>query len=159
MLCMIQFNVHNDAIELVNLSMNEDPHIEYPHGLSFLDNYTIIVANRNGNGAGISILHLDEVSGMQIINSRMLLDQTHPSIYTPGTIKVRFIGPRFVEAFVCNNYANFISRHLLDRDDDWNVFYSEKLPFEFDVPDGIALSNNRDWIAISNHFAHQANVY
>ena len=62
---------------------------------------------------------------------------------------------------ICNTYADHVSRHLLDADNDWNVLYSEKMIKDnLDVPDGVALSNNGEWLAVSNnHDSHQVFIY
>ena len=154
---MVRFNIKDDMVEVVSTTMNEAPYLANPHGLMFLDNYTLIIANRNG---GLSTVQLDEESGMKVIKGRMLLDHTHPVIHTPSNVEVRHIGDRLAEAFVCNSYANHVSRHLLDADNDWNVLYSEKMiNDDLDVPDGVALSNNREWLAVTNHDSHQVFIY
>lgn len=167
-----RFNVIEDedkgtVVDIFSANVVKPPDLAEPHGLTFLDDYTIIVANRDGKdgilkerGAGnLSIVHLDKESGMHVIEGHALIDHFHPSVNTPANVRTRYVGARFVEAFVCNTYANHVSRHLLDRDSGWNAVHSEKIIEDLGIPDGVALSNNREWMAISNHASHQIFIF
>jgi DNA-binding beta-propeller fold protein YncE len=65
-----------------------------------------------------------------------------------------------IELLVCNNYANTVTRHMLDRRAGFTATSDELLLQRgLDVPDGICFSPDRRWIAVSNHNTHSVLLY
>ncbi len=81
-------------------------------------------------------------------------------IHTPGSVSVHPIGLGVLELLVANNYADTVSRHLLDQRDGYSLVASEVLiSRELSVPDGVAHSPSGRWIAVSNHKTRSVFAY
>lgn len=132
-----------------------------PHGLTFLDEKTIIVANREGDTLilpvpprGSTATH-HESSPVQTIRPGWRRPK-----FTPGSVAVLSDTPSQTEVLVCNNYQNSLSRYLLDRRRDYRVRSSQVLlQKRLDVPDGVAVSPDGRWIAISNHSTYTILIF
>ena len=62
--------------------------------------------------------------------------------------------------FVCNNYAHRVTRHVVDP--RWRYLARKNhvlLQNGLSIPDGIALSNDGKWIAVSSHGTHDVKLY
>jgi DNA-binding beta-propeller fold protein YncE len=144
-----------DAIEITSSSFEE------PHGLSFIDEATIIVANRGGEA---SILRLPpsgtpdkkiELPALLTIGS----DQTH-QLKTPGSVSVSRVDQNLYEVLICNNYVNYVTRHILEGGERFVLTSNEILLNRgLRVPDGVAVNKDRRWIAVSNHDTHSVFLY
>jgi DNA-binding beta-propeller fold protein YncE len=131
-----------------------------PHGLCFLDEDTLAVANRDGSV---------EVFGMPVAGAAANGEATRRStvsggpssrIVTPGSVAAVALDDDTIELLVCNNYVNSVTRHLLNRRGDFVSSADEVLLQRgLDVPDGICISPDRRWIAISNHNTHSVLLY
>lgn len=132
-----------------------------PHGLCWLDEGVLAVANRGGTVVLVELpairpdsrrAHLEPVSWHGEERAHLLS--------APGSLSNRALGLDLVELLVCNNVSNQISRHLLDRRQGYEFLMSEALLGQgLDLPDGIAHSPSGAWVAISNHNAHEVCVY
>lgn len=132
---------------------------DYPHGLDFIGDDSLIVANRNGsacilrlpectNGAG----HY-EISPSGAIAERDLLD-------SPGSVSVNRLSRGRYEVLICDNFGHKITRHIVTTAGCYSVQDSSVLlQKHIDIPDGICVSSDRRWIAVSNHNKHCVFVY
>ena len=69
-------------------------------------------------------------------------------------------GDGSVDVFICNNYGHTVTRHVIDTAAGLTVRTAEVLLRKrLDIPDGIAVSPDRRWIALSNHSTHDVLVY
>lgn len=149
-----------------------------PHGLGYLDAHTLVVANRS---AELLLLELPDdidaacshasfdgacgrVGGLTVAG-HVLLDGAAPvPVRTPGSVAVRPLAPGVAELLVCNNYVHEVTRHVVARTtpgvSGWAVVESDVLlRAELDVPDGIAVSPDGMWLAVSNHESHEVFTY
>jgi hypothetical protein len=142
-----------DAVEIAS------PCLKYPHGLDFIDEATLMVGNRYGDVAVFALppvgsaAHLCELEPLRILPAG-----PESSIRWPGSLAIVRRGPSACEFLVCNNYRHNITRHVLDREigtTDGEVVLSKWL----EVPDGISVSSDGRWIAVSNHWTHGVLVY
>lgn len=131
-----------------------------PHGLTWLDDRHLIVANREG------AVVLFEVPSEGARPARLNLDPMltigYPAepVITPGSLSVFDLGAGLFELLVCNNYVHTVSRHLLDARAGFALISTDiLLPGGMDVPDGIAHSASGRWLAVSNHYDHCVNLY
>ncbi len=140
------------AIALTGPLELESDALVRPHGLSWIDERTLIVANREGQ---VAIFELPEkaASGkIRLSPVRIVGNETADLINTPGSVSASPVGLDLVELFVCNNYAHYVSRHLLDRRNAYAPIASEIVIRDgLDVPDGVMISPSGRWIAVSNH--------
>ena len=137
------------------------PSLLRPHGLFFIDEETLVVANRR---AGASILRLPAsgavakkiaLPALQTISD----DQFH-RLKSPGSVSVSRIDQDLYEVLICNNYENYVTRHILKGGESFvlksnEIFLSKGLS----TPDGVAVNKESRWIAISNHDTHSVLLY
>jgi hypothetical protein len=76
----------------------------------------------------------------------------------PGSVAVRHLGDGRHEALVCNNWGHTVTRHAIASDGE--LSHGEVVARRFlDVPDGVAISRDGRWVAVSNHNTHSVLVY
>jgi hypothetical protein len=139
-----------DAIEISSSYLKE------PHGIDFIDDDKIIVANRQG-GATIFELPRSGVDRHYDLEPLAIIpiDQ---NLSSPGNITIIKKDKYFHEALICNNYANRVTRHLIDIENGFTVTRNEILLRKWlSLPDGISVSGN--WIAVSNNKGHNVLLY
>jgi DNA-binding beta-propeller fold protein YncE len=145
------------AVEVTAAREVHVPDLQRPHGIDFVDERTIAVANREGH---ITFLRLpDGVTGCP----RVL--PTSPSagfdlLDDPGSILVR-AGDGAAEVLVCNNSGHTVTRHHVRFEGDEAFVDGSEVLVErwIDLPDGIAASRDGRWLAVSNHRPHVVMVY
>lgn len=135
--------------------------LKAPHGLFWIDDRTLVVANREGE---VTIFELPAdrrgSEGLNLVPVRCIGADLTSLVKTPGSVSVSPVGLGLVELLVCNNFLNHVSRHLLDQRDGYALVASEILLDQgFDVPDGVAHSPSGRWIAVSNHNHHCVFVF
>ena len=144
----------NDVVEI------EAETLEAPHGLCFLDEDTLVVANREGSVEVIDIPAPGAASSGGAARRRTVAGSPTGPIITPGSVAARALDADRIELLVCNNYANSVTRHVLDRRSDFAAAADETLlQHGLDVPDGICYSPDSRWIAVSNHNTHSVLLY
>jgi len=134
--------------------------LNYPHGLDFIDDETLVVASRMG-GLSIFSVPADETAREPHELSPVQLARADraPLLESPGSVVV-VRNDQVCELLVCNNSGNSVTRHLVDRGTDCAVTGGEVLLRKWiNLPDGIGVSHDRRWIAISNHNTHNVLVY
>ena len=128
------------------------PSFNYPHGLFWIDGSTLIVANRRAEAPIIKIPSKKPDSKSVEILPTETIGHDRDLLRTPGSVSVSKIGQGLYDVVICNNYANYVSRHLLDERDNFAVHGSCRLLAKgLDVPDGISHSHSGEWLAVSNH--------
>ena len=146
--------VLGDAIEL------EATTLRGPHGLCFLDEETIAVANRDG---AVQVFGIPTSPGPPrravVTARRTLVGSADARIDTPGSLAARALGDGTLELLVCNNYSHRVTRHLLDGSAGDALADELLLQERLDIPDGIDLSDDGRWLAISNHNTHSVLLY
>ena len=135
------------------------PALSYPHGVDFLDDQTIAVASRQG---GVAIFRLPAANANDCdLSPLQFLGPGNGSIvHTPGSVCVSHGEGGVCELLICNNYADNVSRHTVDRKAGYSIVESEILLGKWlNLPDGVCASRDRRWIAISNHNTHGVLIY
>jgi hypothetical protein len=117
--------------------------LHHPHGVDFLDEETLVVANRRG---GVIVLRLP--SGEPV--GQALLTAADG----PGSVRVDRRGA----VLVCNNWANTITRHAQEAGGGLSAG-EIVLRKWVDLPDGVAVSNDGHRLATSNHNTHTVVVH
>ena len=135
--------------------------LQWPHGLDFIDDDTLIVTSRGSDVAlfklppGEKIIQTHEVLPIARwpANGTTLLD-------APGSVAVTRVKEDVGEVLICNNDGHTVSRHLVDRAADGALRKSEVLLNKYlNGPDGVSLSPDQRWIAVSNHTTHNVLLY
>ncbi len=134
------------------------PALSRPHGLSFISDQLLLVANRE---ASAPLLHLppeggtapSDVPAQEPIPGKMWL-------HSPGSVCNYRDQRGNYQVLICNNYANYITRHELEISDTVRVRHNELLlARDLGLPDGIAVSPDARWIAVSNHDEQTLRIY
>ena len=134
-----------------------------PHGVAFLGDDHIVVCNR---AADVCVYRLPvpgdhprerrveplaRIKGHGLFSARVL---------TPGSVDSHELGANRYRLLVCNNHWNAVTAHRVSlgtsieiRND--GVLIENRLK----IPDGVSLSADSAWIAISNHVDGEVLVY
>ena len=141
-------------VSLRDVTVISSAYLSQPHGIDFIDNGTIIVANRTGDAR---IFELPSNGGdydlvpLEIIRSGEVVDG-------PGAVTIARREGGCCEALICNNFSNKVTKHLIDLTGNWPVDSSQILLRKWlNWPDGVSVSD--PWIAISNHHSHNVFLY
>jgi Lactonase, 7-bladed beta-propeller len=131
-----------------------------PHGVEFLDDETILVANREGKVVAFrlpskaSALEEAELAPIDLVPGN---DFEHLS--APGSIAVIRDQGVPLEVLICDNRNDTVTRHLLEGGSFRVLSNDILLRHLLDFPDGVAVTDDNRWIAISNREAHVVMLY
>jgi DNA-binding beta-propeller fold protein YncE len=137
------------------------PALQQPHGVDFLDDDTLIVTSR---GSGVAVFTLPPGDRDVRVHDVVPVACWPPGGATlfdvPGSVSVARADDDGCEILVCNNGGNTVTRHRLDRDAGWALGPGGVVLQRYlDIPDGVTVSANRRWIAVSNHNTHSVLLY
>jgi hypothetical protein len=157
----IVVSVAGKRVDLTDCVEMESSSLHGPHGLSFIDDETLVVANRSGmvpilkvpprgtEGRKVSVSALGYIRG----NALHRLE-------APGSVCVFPIEDGLYEVLICENYVHCVTRHILDGRATFRVKSNEILLHKgLGVPDGVAVNTDRRWICISNHNTHSVLLF
>lgn len=135
--------------------------LNYPHGLDFIDDDNIVVASRSGD---IPIFRLPsgEVADQpcELLPIQVLRASELPLLKAPGSISVIRADRHPYGFLVCNSGGSTVTRHSVDCSAGCSIENNGILLEKWlDIPDGVSVSKDRQWIAISNHNAHNVMLY
>lgn len=152
---------HVPSIALTGFMELESSTFHQPHGIVWTDDDMLVTGNRRGN---ISIFKVPEetlaCTSVAVDPIRVIGSDGLDLITTPGSLSLRPIGMGLAELLVCNNYVDYVTRHLIDQRDGYKILASEILIDDgVSVPDGVAPSPSGQWIAISNHSHRNVLLY
>jgi inositol phosphorylceramide mannosyltransferase catalytic subunit len=141
-------------ITLTGVTDIASSYLNRPHGLDFIDDERILVANREGQ---VCIFELppDQMGSFELAPVAIL---SSDDIATPGSVAVIRNEQGLLEALICNNYVNSVTRHLLNLTAGC-ITSKVLLKKWLDIPDGISVSKEQRWIAVSTHGAHAVLLY
>jgi hypothetical protein len=131
------------------------------HGVDFLDDRTLAVANRDGH---VSILEIPagELAGRHshVEPVRELSGGMFCKLKSPGSIAARRDAGGRISLLVCNNYTHRVTQHVVDPAQGYRIRRNRVLmERSLDIPDGIAVSYDERWIAVSNHNTHEVLMF
>jgi hypothetical protein len=127
--------------------------------VDFLDDHTIAVASREG-GLAIFKLPVAHPGTCDLEPIQWLGSGSGSIVHTPGSVAVVPGEGGSCELLVCNNYADNVSRHRVDCSAGYAIVESETLLGKWlNLPDGVCVSRDGRWIAISNHNTHGVLIY
>jgi len=133
-----------------------------PHGLDFLDNTTLVVANRTGS---IDIFDLPSRPPLgQAFNTQPVKSITRARkgewLTNPGSVCALKLGGGRIQILSLSNYQNYITSHTISHFGPFRRTHNQIILSEgIDIPDGIAVSDDRKFIAVSNHVTHEVFIY
>lgn len=135
------------------------PSITRPHGLDFLDDDRIIVANRTGAVCAVVVPRgpgpESEVESLVIADAN-----SEVGVIAPGSVAARRSASRHADVVVCDNDGHTVNRYVVDADEPSRVLHASVIAAaELRIPDGVAIDPSGRWMAISNHDLHQVWLY
>jgi hypothetical protein len=131
----------------------------WPHGLDFIDDDTLVVASRKGD---IAIFDLPAGSGALDLRPAQILRADEASLLkAPGSLAITGRSGPALELLVCNNAGHSVTRHRIERGSaGFRIVDAETLLRRWlNLPDGICVSHDGQWIAVSNHNTHDVLLY
>lgn len=131
------------------------------HGIDFIDGRTLAVANRD---AGVDIVGLPPGAPAGRTHHapvlRHLTGGPFCRITTPGSLVVSRSPLGQVALLVCNNYRRRVTRHVTMPQLGYLNWRNDVLLRQgLDIPDGIAVSGDGRWIAVSSHGTRDVKLY
>ncbi len=135
--------------------------ISLVHGLDFIDNQTLAIANRDGF---LSIIEfpLGNWSGRtcEVVPRMQMLGSPGSEVHSPGSVAVTRDARRNLALLTCENFVHHVSRHEIDPQNGYALKSSRVLlKHGLIVPDGISVSHDGQWIAVSSHETHEVHLY
>lgn len=148
-------------VELTGCVDLASPALHGPHGLDFIDDETLIVANREGD---IAIFKLPtgriDAPSCELHPVRTWPAGRNSLLKNPGSITVSNRDGDHCEVLICCNSSNVLTKHVLAPGSGYGTKSNEVLVRKWlDVPDGVSVSHDRRWIAVSNHNTHNVLLY
>ena len=137
------------------------PALQRPHGVDFIDDDTVIVTSRGSDVAVFKVPATTQDMRLHDLlpTARWPADGT-TLLNAPGSVAVARVAEDVCDVLICNNNGHTVTRHLVDRGAGGTVRHSEiLLQKHLDVPDGVTVSPDRRWIAVSNHTTHNVLIY
>lgn len=149
------------AVSISGLTQLWSPALRAPHGVAFLGDRALVVANREGEApifelpapvAGIRDIDAHEVTAIGRGGEAALV--------SPGSVRAMALAADVYEVLVCDNAANAVTRHLVDVRDGIRVVAETVLARAgLAIPDSLASSPDGRWLAVSNHDTHSVYVF
>lgn len=135
--------------------------ISQVHGIDFIDHRTLAVANRN---VKVAVVRLPDSVPEGRQYRAQVLRHLHGGpfcrIKTPGSVAVRRLSGGQVDLLVCNNYAHRVTRHVVVPRLGYLSWRNQVLLKQgLDIPDGIAVSGDGRWIAVSSHATRDVKIF
>ncbi len=133
-----------------------------PHGMAFVGEGHFVVANREGKvslhrlpGETVGVVEADAPAVLRLEHAGLLRE-----IDTPGSVIARHRGGDRYELIVANNFSHRVTRHTLRLGPPPRAGRGAlMIGAGLDIPDGLALSPDGKWLAVSNHSTHEVLLY
>jgi len=145
----------DDYIEISSTTLRK------PHGLAFIGEHTLVVANRAG---AVNIFTLPEMGDDQkqfnLDPIRTIGDGRFCNLDSPGSIDAYHIGKGVYRLLICNNYGHTVTTAYVFMKPRCMVLgHHVLLEKALEIPDGVCVSSDQKWIAISNHIPSKLLIY
>jgi DNA-binding beta-propeller fold protein YncE len=131
------------------------------HGIDFIDDRTVVVANRDAKVAILRLPAGDPAGRRHHVSVlRNLSGGRRGRIKTPGSLAVSRLPAGQVGVLVCNNYADRVTRHVVAPQLGYLSWRNHVLLQRgLVIPDGIAVSGDGRWLAVSSHSTRDVKIY
>jgi DNA-binding beta-propeller fold protein YncE len=132
-----------------------------PHGVDFIDDDTLIVANRTGDACIFPLPASDARRAIHDLSPiHVMRVREYQLLASPGSVGILHGDRNRCEILICNNSGNTVTRHALDRSAGYAIDQGRVLVQKWlDIPDGVSVSRDRCWMAVSNHNTHNVLMY
>lgn len=135
--------------------------MKHPHGVDFLDDRTLVVANRKGK---VDIFRLPDAGGnghgpaLEPVR-RITRASLFHRLGKPGSVWVVRRNGAAARLLVCDNVKHRISSHTVIGAGSYVLPGRVLLRRRLEIPDGVTVSPDGRWIAVSNHVSHEIFLY
>ncbi len=137
------------------------PALRKPHGIAFVDDNRFLVASRDGYVALFEMPDFGQDARRIRVNPLCVIKgNLFTAVRTPGSVDCYRLDASRYHILVCNNYPNYISSHVLTLGTQGCISATRLLLRKgLEIPDGISVSGDSRWIAVSNHVDGNIFVY
>jgi hypothetical protein len=149
-----------DPVRVTGVFELTSPALSRPHGVEFLDDDTVIVANRAG---GIQMLRIDadEEDHRGVMTRARSTASGFDLLGAPGSVRIAGRTDAGFELLVCDNANKVVTRHVVSVHKGRLAAQSSEVLLHrwLEVPDGVAVTGDGRWVAVSNHEARVVMCY
>ena len=139
------------------------PSLKITHGVFFLDEDTLMVASRGGC---VDLFKLPKKNPsrktIELLPVFSIKGGIFSRLNSPGSICATQTRANLRDVLVCNNFKHVVTKHTLEvanngeyRVHNRGVFARNTL----NIPDGLHISANDRWVAVSNHHGECVAIY
>lgn len=145
----------HDALTVVSSGISR------AHGVDFLDDRTVVIGNRDGFLSVIELPGTPWAGRTCEVEPQMQISASiGAKVDSPGSVVVINDNSGNPVFLTCDNFAHSVSRHEIDRQIGYSLKTSRVLVSRgLDIPDGIAVSHDGQWLAVSSHNTHDVKLY
>lgn len=142
-------------VAVTGFELLRGPGVREPHGVDFVRDDVVIVANRGGS---VEFYSLPERGSAEELVPWGDVSGAPGEEQGAGSVLVRLdaMGERSI--FACNNWVDTVTRHVLG-DDDVLTAGEVVAHRRLELPDGVALSDDSRWLAVSSHDSSSVLVF
>lgn len=143
------------SVAILDYSILSSDSLRQPHGVTFLGNDHLIVCNR---AADVCLFKIPaprdgskehNLKPLKVISGKGTL---WARVKTPGSADCYELGDNCYRVLICNNHWHFISSHVISLGNRIKIQHQGTLiQNALRIPDGISISGDKAWIAVSNH--------
>jgi hypothetical protein len=150
-------------VTLSDFAIMHSDSLREPHGVAFLGNDHIVVCNRSGDVCVYRlpvpgdpprerrVEPLARIKGRGLFSARVL---------TPGSVASHAIDANRYRLLVCNNTWNAVTAHTVSLGSSIEISnHGVLIENRLKIPDGVSISGDGAWVAISNHVDGEVLVY
>jgi hypothetical protein len=141
----------------------ESAALREPHGLTFLDDQHLLVCNRAGDVCVFRVPAADRVVSRVTLTPAAVIKGTGwltAKVKSPGSAAAHRLRDGRYRVLVCNNHWNFVSSHVLELTGRVRIANGAHMNgAAIRIPDGISISADGAWFAISNHVDGEVLVF
>ncbi|MEI8000899.1 MAG: hypothetical protein WCI50_06070 [Actinomycetes bacterium] len=137
-----------------------DARLAAPHGVCFLDESTLAVANRDGD---LVLFHIPaDLTTVAALEPVAVTGTGFTGLAGPSSVTTAPGPDGTTVLLVCNTHGRRVTRHTLHRLADGTIDRVDNgiaVDHRLDIPDGATVSPDGRWLAVSNHRHHLVMVY
>jgi hypothetical protein len=148
-------------IRIMDYLQFTSPALSHPHGITFFDEHTVVIANRTGKVSFFRVPPMgDQQKSFNLKPLRVLGSSPFTRLHSPGSLDTYKTGEGRYRLLICNNYADVVTEAEVRLNGSLSVRkHRVLLRKSLQIPDGICVSADRRWIAVSNHVPGTLYIY
>lgn len=164
---IILFRLHLETaagspkIRITDYVQFTSPALSHPHGIAFFGEHTVAIANRTGKVSFFRVPPMGEQQkSFNLKPLRVLGSSPLSRLHSPGSLDTYKTAEGRYRLLICNNYADVVTEAEVRLNGSLSVRKHRVLLRKgLEIPDGICVSADRRWIAVSNHVPGTLHIY